>query len=96
MAVKQAGKLGKIKIVAMDRDEATLQFIEEGIIDASVGQRTYTMSYVGLQMLYNLRNGQMRLINGDWHKVNINPLPTNVDTGSFAITKANAKFFHHK
>ena len=39
---KQAGKVGKVKIVAMDRDEATLQFIEEGVIDASIGQRTYT------------------------------------------------------
>jgi ribose transport system substrate-binding protein len=96
VAVKEAGKIGKIKIVAMDRDEATLQFIEEGIIDASVGQRSYTMSYVGLQMLYNLRNGQMRLVDGDWRKVGLNPLPTNVDTGSFPITKENAKYFHHK
>ena len=35
VAVKQAGKVGKIRIVAMDRDEATLQFIQEGVIDAS-------------------------------------------------------------
>ena len=85
VAVKQAGKTGKIKIVAMDRDEATLQFIQEGVIDASIAQRTYTMSYLALQMLYDLRNERIKFAD-DWRKVKVNPLPPNVDTGSFVIT----------
>jgi ribose/xylose/arabinose/galactoside ABC-type transport system permease subunit/ABC-type sugar transport system substrate-binding protein len=88
VAVKQAGKTGRVKIVAMDRDEATLQFIVEGVIDASVAQRTYMMSYLGLQMLYDLRNDRIKFTT-DWRKIGVNPLPPNVDTGTFLITKEN-------
>ncbi len=92
VAVKQAGKQGKIKIVAMDRDEATLQFIQEGVIDASIAQRTYTMSYLALQMIYDLRNERIKFAD-DWRKLHVNPLPPNVDTGSFVITKNNVDYF---
>jgi ribose transport system substrate-binding protein len=95
VAVKEMGKVGRVKIVAMDRDEATLNFIKEGIIQASIAQRTYSMSYIALQLLYNLRNGDMRMIN-DWKKVGVNPLPLSVDTGSFAISAANVDFFFRK
>ena len=95
VAVKQAGKIGKIHIIAMDRDEATLKFIEQGVIDASIGQRTYTMAYTALQLVHDLRNDRIKFVN-DWKKVNINPLPSNVDTGTFMITKANVKEFYHK
>ena len=95
VAVKEAGKIGKIHIVGMDRDEATLQFIEQGIIDASIGQRTYTMSYTALQLVYNLRNNQINMVR-DWRKLGISPLPTLIDTGSFVITKDNVKEFYHK
>ena len=92
VAVKQAGKVGKNRIVAMDRDEATLQFIQEGVIDASIAQRTYTMSYLALQMLYDLRNERIKFAD-DWRKLQVNPLPPNVDTGSFAIMKKNVDYF---
>ena len=95
VAVKEAGKTGKVRIVAMDRDESTLRFIEEGQIDASVGQRSYTMSYVALQLLYNMRNENVKLVD-DWKKADINPLPPSVDTGSFVITRKNVKHFYHK
>jgi len=95
VAVKQAGRVGQIKIVAMDRDEATLQFIQEGVIDASIAQRTYTMPYLALQLLYDLRNNRIHFID-NWRKAGVDPLPSNVDTGSFAITKENVKFFFHK
>jgi ribose transport system substrate-binding protein len=95
VAVKQAGKVGKIKIVAMDRDEATLEFVREGVIDASIAQRTYTMTYLALQMLYDLRNQRIRFLD-DWHKVQVNPLPPNVDTGSFVITRKNVDYFRRQ
>jgi ribose/xylose/arabinose/galactoside ABC-type transport system permease subunit/ABC-type sugar transport system substrate-binding protein len=92
VAVKQAGKTGRVKIVAMDRDEATLQFIQEGIIDASIAQRTYMMTYLALQMLYDLRNDRIKFI-GDWRKAGVNPLPPVVDTGTFVIDKTNVESF---
>ena len=92
VAVKQAGKTGRVKIVAMDRDEATLQFIHEGVIDASIAQRTYMMAYLALQMLYDLRNGRIKFTD-DWRKVGVNPLPPVVDTGTFVIDKRNVADF---
>jgi ribose/xylose/arabinose/galactoside ABC-type transport system permease subunit/ABC-type sugar transport system substrate-binding protein len=92
VAVKQAGKTGRVKIVAMDRDEATLQFIQEGVIDASIAQRTYMMTYLALQMLYDLRNDRIKFI-GDWRKAGVNPLPPVVDTGTFVIDRTNVDSF---
>jgi ribose transport system substrate-binding protein len=92
VAVKQAGKTGQVKIVAMDRDEATLQFIQEGVIDASIAQRTYMMTYLALQMLYDLRNNRIKFTD-DWRKVGVNPLPPIVDTGTFVINKDNVGSF---
>ncbi len=93
VAVKQANKAGKIHIIAMDRDAATLQFIQQGVIDASIGQRTYTMAYMALQMVYDVRNNRIRFVK-DWKRLNINPLPPNVDTGCFVITQQNVNEFH--
>jgi ribose transport system substrate-binding protein len=92
VAVKQAGKKGKVKIVAMDRDEATLQFIQEGVIDASIAQRTYMMTYLALQMLFDLRNNRIKFTD-DWRKVGVNPLPPVVDTGTFVVNKTNVDSF---
>lgn len=92
VAVKEAKRAGQVKIVAMDRDEATLNFIKEGLIQASIAQRTYSMTYIALQLLYNLRNNDIHLIN-DWKKVGVNPLPPNVDTGCFTITKDTVSYF---
>lgn len=94
VAVKEAGKIGKVHIIGMDRDEVTLQFIEQGIIDASIGQRTYTMAYTALQLVYNLRNDQIRMVR-DWKKIGVSPLPPLIDTGTFVITKDNVKEFYH-
>ena len=92
VAVKQSGKTGQVRIVAMDRDEATLQFIQEGVIDASIAQRTYMMAYLALQMLYDLRNDRIKFID-DWKRVRVNPLPPTVDTGTFVIDKDNVASF---
>ena len=92
VAVKQAGKAGRVRIVAMDRDEATLQFIQEGVIDASIAQRTYMMTYLALQMLYDVRNDRIKFT-GDWRKIGVNPLPPVVDTGTFVIDRSNVESF---
>lgn len=50
------------------------------------------MSCLALQMLYDLHNERIKFAD-DWRKPQINPLPPNVDTGSFIITKNNVAFF---
>jgi ribose transport system substrate-binding protein len=95
VAVREIGKIGKVKIIAMDRNEATLDFIEQGIIEASIAQRTYTMAYFGLELLYELHHNNIKLVN-NWKEAKIIPLPENIDTGTIIIDKTNVKAFRKK
>jgi ribose transport system permease protein len=95
VAVKERGLNGKVKIVAMDRNEATLNLIEEGIIDSSIAQRTYTMAYMALGMLFDLSHNRVKLVK-DWRSAGILPLPSNIDTGTIAITRDNVAHFRRK
>jgi ribose transport system substrate-binding protein len=92
VAVKEANKVGKVKIIAMDRNETTLEFIEQGVIEASIAQRTYTMAYMGLQLLYDLAHNNMQLVS-NWKDAKIIPLPRSVDTGTIIIDKTNVRAF---
>ncbi len=95
VAVRDAGKKGRLKIVAMDRNEATLDFIEQGYIQVSLAQRSYSMAYLGLKMLYDLNHGRIKMV-PDWRKAQTCPLPASVDTGAVVITPDNVQFFRHK
>jgi ribose transport system substrate-binding protein len=45
-AVKQAGKIGTVKIVAFDAEPETQVCTEEGVIQAMIGQRVYFYGYL--------------------------------------------------
>ena len=53
-AVREAGRTGDVKIIAMDRSNEILEAIEDGIISASVAQQTALMPYYATQLLINL------------------------------------------
>ncbi|MGH9751369.1 MAG: substrate-binding domain-containing protein [Blastocatellia bacterium] len=95
VVLREKDLVGKVKIVGMDRNEATLSLIEEGVIDASIAQRTYTMAYMALGMLYDLHHNKVRMVD-DWRGAGVLPLPTNVDTGTVVITKENVRAFKRK
>ena len=46
-AVKQAGKEGEVKIVAFDAEPETQRCMEEGAVQAMIGQRVYFYGYLG-------------------------------------------------
>lgn len=54
-AVKAAGKVGKVHIVCFDTTDEHLFMINDGIIDAAVGQRQYFMGYHSVTILYLMR-----------------------------------------
>ncbi|MCG3164078.1 MAG: hypothetical protein JMDDDDMK_05550 [Acidobacteria bacterium] len=95
VVLREKGLVGKVKIVGMDRNDATLNLIEEGVIDASIAQRTYTMAYMSLGMLYDLHHNKVRMVD-DWRAAGVLPLPTDVDTGTVVITKENVDAFKRK
>ena len=57
-AVKEAGKLGKIKIIAFDEDDTTLQGIIDGEIYATIVQNPYMYGYESIRVLAALAKGE--------------------------------------
>ncbi len=56
-ALKQANKLGEIKIVGFDEDDATLQGIKEGYVVGTVVQNPYEYGYQSVKILAELLRG---------------------------------------
>ncbi len=91
-AVKEAGKVGQVKIVSMDRGEDVLNDIEAGVITASVAQQTALMPYYAVNILYNLTNSNVA-ITSDNAAAGVQGVPNTIDTGSIIIDASNAKYF---
>jgi ribose transport system substrate-binding protein len=91
-AVKEANKVGKVKIVAMDRGNDVLQYIKEGVISATVAQQTALMPFYAVQILYNLNNYSIP-ISTDNAKAGVSGTPEVVDTGVVVIDQKNYSYF---
>jgi len=94
-AVTEAGLAGKVKIVAMDRGNDVLAKIGEGVISASIAQRTALMPYYAVQILHNLANHEVP-ITTDNRAAGIDPVPSTVDTGVIIVDKRNYAHFLRK
>jgi ribose transport system substrate-binding protein len=92
LAVKEAGKQGQIKIVAMDRNPDMLPFIEDGTIVGAVAQKSYVESFVGVHLLHWLNTNSMKIV-PDHKAAGINPLPEKIVTGVMQVTKDNVAQF---
>ena len=79
-----------MKVVAFDKDSAVLDLVEEGLIEATLVQRTYTMSYYGLKFLFDYNHNRVNMLTND---SSISPLPNIVDTGIIVVTKDNVDSF---
>jgi ribose transport system substrate-binding protein len=91
-AVREAGKIGLVKIVAMDRSNEVLQNIKSGAIEATLVQQTALMPLYGLQILYNLNNAPFP-ISKDNKKAGVSGAPILVDTGVIVVDKKNCAYF---
>ncbi|NWG15813.1 MAG: substrate-binding domain-containing protein [Chloroflexi bacterium] len=92
LAVRDAGKVGEIKIVAMDRNDDMLPFIEDGTIYGTVVQKSYTEMFMAVHLLYWLKNDVLKVV-PDWRGAGLNILPERVETGVFAVTQENVGQF---
>lgn len=61
-ALKDAGKLGKIKVIAFDEEDDTLQGIKDGHIYASVVQQPFEFGYRAIHLLAGMVKGDMSRI----------------------------------
>jgi len=94
-AVREASRIGQVKIVAMDRDNDVLELIKEGAISASIAQQTALMPLYAVQILYNLNNNPAA-ISSDNAKAGITGAPSVIDTGVIVVDKSNCEYFIRK
>jgi len=80
-------------VIAMDTDSDTLDWIRKGVIAATISQKPYTMTYVGLRMLDDLYHHKLGSLSKDYSKDSFAPIPVFVDTGSALVDKSNVESF---
>ncbi len=61
-ALAQAGKLGKVKVVAFDEDDATLDGIKKGTVHGTVVQNPYQYGYKSVEVLNEILKGNANAI----------------------------------
>jgi ribose transport system substrate-binding protein len=94
IAVREAGLQGKVKIVAMDRNDDMLPFIEDGTIIGAVAQKSYAEAYLAVHLLHWLNTDAMKVV-PDWRAAGVNPLPEKIVTGVMPIRRDNVAQFKH-
>jgi ribose transport system substrate-binding protein len=83
---------GKI-VMAMDTDEATIEWLQKGWINATIAQKPATMAFVGLKALDELHHNKLDSLAKDWSKDSMSPVPAFVDTGQMLIDSTNVADF---
>lgn len=91
-AVEEAGLVGKVKVVAMDRNSDILQKIKEGTLTGTVAQDDAAMAFWCLQVLYNFKHNQAPLTS-DNKAAGVTTGPTNVFMWANYIDETNVDYF---
>jgi ribose transport system substrate-binding protein len=91
-AVHRFNMDGKLPIVAFDADPETLDWIDRGVIAATITQKPYVMSYYGLKFLDDLHHNAVHQFK-DWSTAPAPPIPASVDTGTVVVNKSNLKVY---
>jgi len=84
---------GKVTIVAMDTDQRTINWIQKGVISATIAQKPFTMAYYGAKLVDDLHHHPPTPLTANWAEDPSAPIPTFVDTGAFVVDKSNVQSF---
>lgn len=77
-------------VVAMDTPQRTLEWVQNGMIQATIAQRPYTMAYTGLRMLADMHKYPPTKLE---HEGTLATVPDFVDTGARMVSKDNVDQF---
>jgi ribose transport system substrate-binding protein len=80
-------------LVAMDVDQATLQLVKDGTIQATISQKPYTMALLGLKALDDIYHYPLKPLARDYGSDAMSPIPAFVDTGVSLVDKSNVDKF---
>lgn len=87
-AVKRTGDTSR-ELVAWDVNPDTLQAIKDGVIDATIAQKPFTMGYVGLKALDDVFHYPPPQLGKDYSEDAFAPYPAFIDTGTAIVDKSN-------
>ena len=92
LAVREAGKAGKIKITTVDWEPEHLQLVRDGVIHMLAGQKRELFTWYGAQFLYDMVHRTNRLSQND-NRAGITSIPQHINTGLIKITPENVDEF---
>lgn len=92
LAIKEAGKAGKVKVTTVDWEPEHLKLVEEGVIDVLIGQKRELFTWYGAQFLYDMVHNTNKLSQDD-EKAGITNVPQTVNTGLLQISRENIHLF---
>ncbi|MBV9405537.1 MAG: substrate-binding domain-containing protein [Acidobacteriaceae bacterium] len=84
---------GKVSVIAMDTDPRTTDWIQKGVISATIAQKPFTMAYYGTKLLDDLHHHPPSPLMNNWAQNATSPVPEFVDTGAFIIDKSSLDAF---
>jgi len=87
-AVKRTSDKSR-ELVAWDVNPDTLSGIKDGVIDATVVQKPFTMGYVGLKALDEVFHNPPAQLGKDYKADAFAPYPVFIDTGTALVDKTN-------
>jgi ribose transport system substrate-binding protein len=86
-------KAAGVVVVAMDTDQRTLDAIKKGLITATIGQKPFSMAFLGLKLLDDVQHHPLSPLGKNWSQDSFAPVPTFVDTGATLIDTTNVDQF---
>lgn len=92
LAVKEAGKAGRVKITTVDWEPEHLALVKQGVIHMLAGQKRELFTWYGAQFLYDMVHQTNRLSSNDV-KAGITNIPATINTGLIKITSENVDQF---
>jgi ABC-type sugar transport system substrate-binding protein len=95
LAVKEAGKAGKVKITTVDWEPEHLQLVQDGVIQMLAGQKRELFTWYGAQFLFDMVHSTNKLSSND-AQIGITNVPYTINTGLIRITKENVGQFLNK
>ncbi len=68
-AVRETGRVGKVKIVCFDEEDETLAGVKEGAINATIVQQPYEFGYQAIRMMAQVLGGDKSVIPANKQKI---------------------------
>src|SRR5271168_548935 len=80
-------------LIAMDVEQATLELVKDGTIQATISQKPFTMALLGLKALDDIYHYPLKPLARDYGSDAMSPIPAFVDTGVSLVDKSNVDKF---